>query len=154
MTTQNENKRRRVYILRGISGSGKSTHARVLAAQEHERAGRIVKIEQVNTDGLDPAADAHAHAYCMRKFEAAISEDTEVVICDHTNITPEEFEAFATLAQEHLYTVHVVTVYRDPVVCYEKRRRDVSPQVLFDQYLRLLATEVPQRWNPETVFHH
>ncbi len=164
MTKRKKNKIRRAYILRGISGSGKTTHARVITALEHERAGRIVDVKQFSADDFfvgrdgqyrfDPRRLGDAHAQCMRKFEAAVLEGTEVVICDNTNTTAEEFGAYARLADIHGYDVRVVTVYRDPVVCSEQQRHAVPPQVVFDQYRRLLAADIPRRWNPETVFHH
>ena len=91
-----------VIIMRGISGSGKSTRAKELAAAHDEFAVSICSADDFfMRNGVyefrrqDLAA---AHAQCLRDFVNALWEGVPLVIVDNTNTRISEFQPYARVA--------------------------------------------------------
>lgn len=97
-----------VFILRGVSGSGKSSITgaltanlprhfyRICSADDHFRlrAGAQLDPNQHVVGGgyaFDPAELPIAHAYCHTRFNAALSERVPVIFVDNTNTTLREY---------------------------------------------------------------
>lgn len=89
-----------IVIMRGLPGSGKSTLARTIAANQPAGAAVIVSADDffVGDDGVyrfNPAQIADAHAQCLARFEAAISDPkVQLVIVDNTNTQRWEFAKY------------------------------------------------------------
>lgn len=106
-----------VEIMRGVSGSGKSTRAKELLKEFFE----------TNPDGqaLICSADdffmnhatgnyefnskllSQAHAWCRGKFTACLELGLDLVILDNTNTQYWEFQPYVELAKEFGYKVNL-----------------------------------------------
>lgn len=104
---------RKLIILRGVSGAGKSTYAKHLV-EIYEQAfsvskgygGRVKHIEadQFFYDGLgnynfDTNKLQHAHNWCKSTVQAAMSVGLEVIIVSNTSTTEKELEPYIELAE-------------------------------------------------------
>lgn len=101
----------KVVIMRGISGSGKSTYAR----QIHDLwgPGRIVSADDFfMKDGsyrFDPSGIGEAHAVCLGKFLMHLQNRVPLVIVDNTNIRLWEFNNYLKLARWFEYKTEILT---------------------------------------------
>ena len=103
---------RMCIILRGLSGSGKSTFAQALADP------------RVSYDTVTCSADAYfmvggiynwhaerladAHLECNNAFETALADERMHIVIDNTNLLPEHYETYVKRSHEAGYQVVVV----------------------------------------------
>ncbi len=124
---------KKVTILSGVSGSGKSKYAGTLLLEYTSSTGltleemlRLPKGDKrataaycsadmyfVGTDGtykFDVSKLSDAHGACMREFITACQGETEMVVVDNTNTTAVEIAPYILVAQAYGYEVEVITV--------------------------------------------
>lgn len=95
-------------ILRGVSGSGKSTVASFI---EELALGRCVvgtADDYFIKDGVykfNRFCLGKAHAACKEKIDLAMSFDVPVVILANTNTTEKDFKSYIELAEKYGYKV-------------------------------------------------
>ena len=98
------------YIMRGISGSGKSTIAKKLAGE----SGVIHSTDDLFiTDGVytfNPSQLHKKHAENFTNFCKSIDTGTEIVICDNTNTMHWEYEHYIEAAKKRGYLVAIVAI--------------------------------------------
>lgn len=129
-----------VIILRGISGSGKSTWA----AQQHPHA-TVASADHYFTkaDGsyeFDVAQLQAAHDFSFNTFlHAAIRKDP-VIIIDNTNIEAWEITPYSTTARALGYKVELITFACDPEVAIA-RKQLVHPDLVRRKAERLKIEE-------------
>lgn len=101
-----ENKLQRVMIImRGVSGSGKSTKARQMAGP----SGQIFSTD----DFFEPDYDAQfsdeqlpkAHQWNQQRVAQALQSGVSPVVVDNTNVEAWEMKPYVQLAQQHGYEV-------------------------------------------------
>lgn len=111
-------KKNKLYILRGVSGSGKSTKAKELVAEQERRGNShfIASADDffVNKRSgeyeFDPSKLRHAHAWCKTRAEMAMELGIEVVVVDNTNTQKWEYIPYIDMADWFDYEVEVVRV--------------------------------------------
>lgn len=111
-----------VIILRGISGSGKSTWAK----KEYPTA-TIASADHyfLQADGsylFDGAKLQDAHTACFRTFIDALIRKDAVVIVDNTNVELWEITPYSLAAQAFGYTVQLITFVCDPDVAIARKQ--------------------------------
>lgn len=106
----------RVLILRGVSGSGKSTYTRkvstglnkvVVCSADHyfERSGEY---------RFNPKELPEAHKQCFRKFVSTINEGlADLIVVDNTNLTRVEVAPYLVYAQAFGCEVEIVRLTVD-----------------------------------------
>jgi predicted kinase len=98
-----------VIILRGVSGSGKSTFASMLA--RHNNGAVVVTADDYFTDSwglykFDASKLGAAHAQCYKRFETALFDpDVNTVIVANTNTSPRDFKNYVDAAEAYGATV-------------------------------------------------
>ena len=76
----------KVYILRGVSGSGKSTEAMRLASNNKDIICSADDYFMKNGEyKFDPSKLGEAHGECLAKFRALVKAGAETIIVDNTN---------------------------------------------------------------------
>lgn len=115
-----DNEVKRVIIMRGLPGSGKSTKAR-------SYGGTIVSADDYFMSGgeyrFDPAKIGAAHADCKRKFEEALKRGDSIIVVDNTNTMSWEYQPYADMAKRYGYEVEIDAV------------GDATPSALLPQQL-------------------
>lgn len=103
---------RKLIIIRGVSGSGKTTFAEMLV-----KAFRAQDLLAVNYEADDffydeegtynfvPSLLAEAHDWCKNCVEVAMQGDVNVVIVSNTATSNWEFEGYIKLAEKYGYTI-------------------------------------------------
>jgi len=107
----------KLIVMRGVSGSGKSTKAREILKQV--AAGEIAYICSADdyfidrSSGMynfDPKKIGGAHSWCKAKAETAMDLGVNIVIIDNTNTKRWEYQPYIDLAEHFGYEVQIETV--------------------------------------------
>lgn len=101
---------KKVYIMRGIPGSGKSTKARELAGE----TGAIHSTDDYfEVDGeyrFDPRLLHRNHQLNFQAFRASLAVGVNPVIVDNTNIRRRDFKNYVKAAGEAGYQVEEIVI--------------------------------------------
>ena len=105
---------RKVYIVRGLPGSGKSTMVKKIV---DESQNKNVVVASADDFFLSPCCGKYcfqvdklpqAHSWCKNKFLTAVAKGTDVVIVDNTNVTASECRYYVTMGVEYGYDIEFV----------------------------------------------
>lgn len=91
-----------VYILRAVSGAGKSTIAKKLS-QGYKNAvtceADVYFIDNTGKYNFDASKLGAAHAWCRSMFENALEDESvDAIIVSNTNTSSKEFKTYEALA--------------------------------------------------------
>lgn len=115
MTTPTPPAAKKVVIMRGVSGSGKSTYAAKHFAKAY-RCSADDYFTEVLGEGKTYAFDARklgeAHRWCMERFIRAVTHRdplgrADLVVVDNTNLQLWEFMGYVQVAQAMGYEVSI-----------------------------------------------
>lgn len=113
---------RTVVVMRGISGSGKSSVIRAFSFQAKHQI-KVFSADHFFMRGdqyvFEPAKIGRAHAACLRGFTEALVKGEGVLVVDNTNTTNEEMAPYLKLAQAFGFKVVVIEL-TPPVVLPDK----------------------------------
>jgi predicted kinase len=118
----------KLYILRGLSGSGKSTYADYLKRTNDEVLICSADAELDHGHGyqFDSRRLPDAHKYCLRRFIDGVQKRWAVVVLDNTNILYHHFSHYIVIAEAFDYEVEIVTILASPEDCAERTTHDVA----------------------------
>ncbi len=142
---------KKVFILRGLPGSGKSTFAKTLSANIIISADDFF----VGEDGVyrhDPRKQGEAHNDCFRRFVAAQMLGDETIVVDNTNISASEIAPYALAGVAAGYNVEIVTVWCDVSVAFKRNIHGVPPYVVLSMFRRMLTEDLPPYWQQNVIF--
>jgi predicted ABC-type ATPase len=154
---------KKVIILSGVSGCGKSTIAHSFVPDDKYRDGAGKAIVSADhffiRDGVyqfDPSKLSQAHATCFRKFLSYLQLDVSLVIVDNTNTTEAEISPYYLAAQAFEYQCEIMTVSTDDKdlfvresnikKCAERNSHGVPEGVIRAQAKRLYNRKLPHYW--------
>jgi len=143
---------KKVFIIRGIPGAGKSTYVSNLAkSQGYEQLcvvsaddyfmvnvrktnPRTGKPYHVREYVYNPSKIAFAHSECMRGFMNLLMTGAEAIAVDNTNIHRWEYQNYEMAAHLAKYEVEVVEVMPSSVqelmVCAARNVHRVPPEIV------------------------
>ncbi len=142
---------KRVLVMSGLPGSGKTTMARRLYREADPMLNRVLIVsadDHFMRDGVyrfDPAMAGRAHQACWREFYGAVSRDVDLVLVDNTNLTAAEIAPYVLPAEVKGYTVKVLRVGCDPATAYARQTHGV-PSVAFGRMLALWEKRDVMPW--------
>lgn len=106
---------KKLIIIRGASGSGKSTFAKTIASTFKDAGVRVIVVEAddyfYNESGeynFDPKQLQDAHNWCQDRAETAMMGGIDVVIVSNTNTSCWEYEPYIEMAKEFCYSVDCI----------------------------------------------
>ena len=103
-----------VIILRGVSGSGKTTFASMLA--RHNSGAVVVTADDYFTDSwglykFDASKLGAAHSQCYNRFNDALyNPSVNTIIVANTNTSPRDFKNYVDAAETYGATVTYVVL--------------------------------------------
>jgi len=128
-------------IMRGISGSGKSTIAEHLS-QKFTRS-RIHSTDsfhvQDDTYRFQPERLGEFHQANQLAFSQSIKEKVPLVICDNTNLASREYQPYIQAANQAGYRVVVALIVEDAAVAGPRNNHRVPQKTIEKQLKRLEA---------------
>lgn len=150
----------RVYIMRGVSGAGKSTYARknfndpiILSSDDFWTQNGEDYIKSFDFKRL-----GEAHAWNLRRFALYIVGDAKPyfdrdLVVDNTNTTVGEIAPYYALAHAFNYPVQILTVATDPKIAFERNAHGVPAEAHKRQVENLIRgdRQIPSYWNHKVV---
>ena len=110
---------KKIVIMRGVSGSGKSTKAKEII-KETIKDGCFTSITcSADQFFIDPKSGRYefdarklgiAHTFCRAKVEAAVELGANLIVVDNTNTQKWEFEPYINIAEANDYECEEVMV--------------------------------------------
>lgn len=165
---------RKVVVLSGVSGSGKSTAARKL--WNELEPGTYCKVVSADdyfmVDGeyqFDVSKLSDAHGACFRSFIHAISpgvSDYHLVVVDNTNTTAVEIAPYILGAQAYGWEAEIITILpalptTSPAIlnwredyaqkCAARNKHGVGYETIRAQLNRIMTRELMPWWKQSTV---
>ncbi len=144
---------KRVVILRGLPGSGKTTY------REHQWAGLAI-VCSADDEHINPETGKYefkkelagiAHINCYKKFLFRLPYTDPVVVVDNTNISPYEIAPYYQAALAYGWEPEVITLWCTPEVAMSRNTHNVPATTILDMYRRLLTEQLPPWWKHSVI---
>lgn len=152
----------RCKIMRGCSGSGKSTYvkknfpdAQVFSSDDFwMKDGKYV---------FDPKRLGEAHAWNLRRFTQAVMELSEpeatdcdedyLLVVDNTNTTATEFAPYYAVAAAFGFDTEIISLDVDEDVAFPRNVHGVPQNVVHGQRRNFVAgtSQIPKYWKHKVV---
>lgn len=146
---------KRVIILRGVSGSGKTTYAFRLAQGNDNvivstdyffmKSGKFV---------YEASKIQEAHSETLKNFiEVVTAGKHSTIFVDNTNTSVAELAPYAAIATAYGYSVKIITLIVSPNVAAERSSHRVPIEVIRKQASTLESNNphIPRRWEHEII---
>lgn len=144
----------KIYILRGISGSGKSTWAKKKAQEDPE--GTVICsadnyfYDKKGNYNFDPSKLSDAHNSCFQKFVLSVPQNFTIIV-DNTNTKLWEMSPYVSFA--NLYNAEIEFVYFDcDCSVAAKRNKHGVPERTVNQMAVRMEKLLPF-WGKETILN-
>ena len=143
----------KVVLLRGVSGSGKSTYAKKLSEQYVHAVICSADDGMINNQGeydFKPFKLPMAHQQCFRKFVNVIDvKRAGLVIVDNTNTQLHEIAPYLKYAELHDIPVEIVKCTCSFTEATERNVHGVPENTILSMANRM--EKLPRYWPKETV---
>jgi len=153
---------KRVIILQGIPGSGKSHYAASLITKlslDHDKtlSAAIVSADNFfvrlgnGTYKFDPTKLSDAHGECFREFMSAVTSGVNLVVVDNTNTTTMEISPYMLCATAYGYEAEVHTVCCEIALAAARNTHGVSLEGIKAMAERIADCKLPPWWKARLV---
>lgn len=151
---------KKVLIMRGIPGSGKSTYvAQAVGALLSYQVASVCSADTYFLTGpdkeyiFDLSKIGQAHAACFSQFMSGLllmkKDFLNLLVVDNTNVRAWEPSAYIQLARYHHVDIEIVRFHIDPAVAGPRNRHGV-PQEAVDRMAKSME-RLPPALGKETV---
>ncbi len=158
--------RRRVKILRGVPGAGKSTYSKNLAIEHfaYLHKNGLPKFFRVfsaddyfigvnNKYSFDAKKLGKAHKACLNNFMAAMAvlpDSDEILVIDNTNTTLREITTYVDICLAKEVPFEIVTIAVPVEIAAHRNVHNVPVDKVYSMHRRLLEAKIPKEW-PQIV---
>jgi predicted kinase len=149
-----------VFIMSGISGSGKSTYIK-----EHLPHTLVVSADHSKGEyRFDPTKLGEAHGQSLRLFAEALADVREgiplgsnlartmpfpydAIVVDNTNLTALELAPYVALANAYGIRPEIITLHVDVETAHARGQHNVPLRTVEHMYATLAKRQLPSYWN-------
>ena len=141
---------KRVVIMRGLSGSGKSTFASEIACESEHAV--IVSADHFFEIGLnreyhfDVMKLGKAHQACFRNFMEAVDDGVELIIVDNTNSSDMEISPYYLAGESFGYDVSILEIVCDAELAASRNSHGVPRGTIVKMAERMAKGSLPPWW--------
>jgi predicted kinase len=146
---------KKVFILCGIPGSGKSTWAQKM--QEECEQVKICSADyyflKTGEYKFDALKLGEAHGQCLKEFVQGILDEVPILIVDNTNTRIEEMSPYASLALAYGYELCIVYMRCVVQKAHDRNVHNVSfgsIKAMFERIERTLKL-LPKYWQLDII---
>lgn len=138
---------KRVLIMRGIPGSGKTTEANRWASMVPD-AVTVSADHYMFADGQDFEFDRllKCHELCMQDYSAALKH-APLVIVDNTNTKFSDIIYYVQQAERFGYDFTILQVHCSPKVAFKRGLHNVPLEALKAMAARIWSERLPTTWD-------
>lgn len=152
---------RKVIVMSGVSGSGKSTYIQDVILGRTVK-GNVTSFNSpasfvvvsaddyfIDSEGVykfDPTKLSDAHGRCFLHFILGMESECELVVVDNTNTTDVEIAPYILGAQAFGYEVEIRTLRIPFLYAHQRNTHGVSAQGVEAQFRRLQSRKLPPWW--------
>jgi len=145
---------KKVVIMRGIPGSGKSTYIKKLVEEVGEDRVCVCSADHFFEDAIkgyvfDASKIGEAHTTCLRQFMSVVTWKYDYVVVDNTNIHLHEMAPYFRIAQVHGCEVEFVRVLCAVKTAVKRGLHKVPEAVVRRMHEEM--EEIPRSWGAETL---
>lgn len=146
----------RVFIMRGIPGSGKSTWVKNAWGANEKEDWSIWSADKYHIENgiyrFDPKRAPEAHAWCLKNFiRELVSGEADVLVCDNTNTAVWEIAPYYQAALAFGYQPEIVHVVCDLATAGHRNTHNVPATTIHRMWLNIVNEPLPSWWNITTV---
>lgn len=144
----------KVYIMRGLPGSGKSSW--VATQSKTPECWVVCSADHFHMVGdeyrFDPKNAGAAHSRCLYKFVEALSRnEVDVLVVDNTNTTAVELAPYVRLCEAFGVEYEIVWVIASPLTAYRRNVHGVPYDVIHRMWGNLMTERLPAGWRQRCV---
>jgi predicted kinase len=140
---------KKVIIMRGISGSGKSTYVKNNFPDATVCSADHYFINENNEYCFDHKKLGQAHKQCQNRFYKAISQNENLIVVDNTNTTIWEMKWYYDLAKNNGYNVFCIRVNTSVENAHKRNSHNVPLDVIESMQKRFVSA--PSDWEEIVV---
>lgn len=145
----------RVFIMRGIPGSGK-THWATNKWKENPDTTRTVSADHFFEEReFDPSLLSEAHDECYRNFVEFCDHpdkyNADTLIVDNTNLSGWEIAPYYRYAEISGHDVTIIEVICDPHKAFDRQLHGVPQRTHANMVIRFNSQTYPDWWDTEAV---
>jgi len=143
----------KVVLLRGLSGSGKSTYANKLAL-ETPNTVICTADDYFMKDGVykfDRNKLGEAHQACYQKFFVEITKGTDLIIVANTNTTTKELVNYVGICEDAGVPFEIITISCPLELAIQRNIHSVPKKTIVRQYDNLIRAKFPSNWAHKTI---
>ena len=141
---------KRVIIMRGLPGSGKSTYVRKTFPEAAVCAADSY-FETPNGYVFNPTLISDAHKQCMRDF-LEFTDTNDIVVVDNTNMNQFEVAPYVLVAEAKGFEVTIVRLVVELQTAMARNTHNVPAGVLLRAHDKGFEASPPW-WNEEVLFN-
>lgn len=146
----------KVFIMRGLPGSGKSTWIKnnfpfegkveVFSADDFHMFDGVYK--------YDPKRAGYAHDQCLLAYLTCIRVEkvTPFVVVDNTNTTLMELAPYVRLAEIFGIDYEIIYIPCDPITAIMRNIHSVPENTILQMHKNLQTEIVPTYWNQRIIY--
>jgi predicted kinase len=141
---------KKVYILRGVSGSGKSTYVKKLPKYKvvHSTDNFFYKNGKYK---FDFKKLGYFHKKNLENFEKSLKEKKTIIVVDNTNLLAKEAKPYIKKAKEHGYRVILVDFKPKGAMWHYKRNRHNVPLKVIKEQIKKYKKEPLSKFKADKI---
>jgi predicted kinase len=141
---------KKLFIMRGVSGSGKSTYAKTIPNATIVSADDFFLTPEGKTD-YNHEKIQEAHEYCFREFMEAIRRGDETVVVDNTNIQAWEISPYYLAGKAYGYEVEILNLMTDAETSASRTVHAVPKEHILRTYDSFKKVRLPSFWKVQNI---
>lgn len=148
---------KKVYIMRGVPGSGKTTHAKKLVDPSWDPGSYISADDFFDRGGVYQFTIedlGRAHDWCLSSFASDLARSISPIIVDNTNTKLWELAPYALLARAMSYEVEIIHVKRALERCITTNVHWVPEQTIRRMAEQFEPLPLNWLWCKQTIVYH
>lgn len=136
---------KKVIVMRGVPGSGKSQYARGTGGVVVSADDFFVRVGK-GAYAFDPTKLGEAHGMCLREFVEAVQGERPLVVVDNTNTTTTEAAPYMAVAAAYGYEAEIHEIGCDPLVAAKRNVHGVPEDRVLAMAARMSEARFPPWW--------
>lgn len=149
---------RKVIVMRGISGSGKSEIVKRLFQECKDNGGMF---GFVSTDSFfmyggkynfNPAFLSEAHGQCFRRYISYLGAgNLDLIVVDNTNVTVAEIAPYMLGADAFRYQAEILNIECTVVAAHMRNTHNVPVETVEQQHREMLSAQLSPWWKVKSM---